>query len=431
MPEEEQLLARLPAGARVANGVPARDVAAARAYAAERVREVLGDVLYPGGLRTSPLGVEWSSDIDAHVHTWPEDARLADAGWLALDPLLARIGSRARGRWAVTDAGTVLGALDLHREPPPDPVEVVLARCRQRGEVRLREVLELRRLVADGMSLPPRDAVVSVAADIEAGLGGDVLEPWATGQPRGAARSVPPVPLTGGAPARWRARARRVRRALRPRVVVGFSGVDGSGKSTLQRLVGEQLDRAGVPVATVWARPGMRMAWAQRAAHLAKRVLRQDTQPGVRIVGAGEGERLASRSGMIGWAWTFVVAVSFLVDVWRQHLRACGVLLYDRHLLDALVTLDVFYAGVPLGLHRALVRRLMPRAPHAFYVDVSPEVAAARKPGDTIGASAVRRQLDVYQRLLRDSDAVVLDGTRPAHELTAQVVNALLAGARV
>jgi thymidylate kinase len=91
-----------------------------------------------------------------------------------------------------------------------------------------------------------------------------------------------------------------------------------------------------------------------------------------------------------------------------------------RHLLDALVTLDFVYGGVDLRLQRALVRRLLPAAAVTFHLDVPPGVAVARKPGDTFGDLAVRRQLDGYTSLLPREGVVVLDGTRPAADLAAE-----------
>ena len=117
-----------------------------------------------------------------------------------------------------------------------------------------------------------------------------------------------------------------------------------------------------------------------------------------------------------------LVILSFLVDVRRQHLRGRGVLLYDRHLLDALVTLDFVYEGVDLRLHRALVRRGLPKPALSIYLDVPAELASARKPEDIFGEYAIRRQLESYE-VRRDEVENLrrLDGGRPADELAAVV----------
>lgn len=117
-----------------------------------------------------------------------------------------------------------------------------------------------------------------------------------------------------------------------------------------------------------------------------------------------------------------LVTLSFLVDVRRQHLRGRGVLLYDRHLLDALVTLDLVYEGVDLRLHRTLVRRGLPKPSLSVYLDVPAEVALARKPGDMFGEYAIRRQLESYEAHSGEVEELHrLNSVDPADELAAVV----------
>lgn len=414
--EDAELLGRVPRSLRTANGIPEPDQAAARERAAALASEALADLLLPGGLRTSPLGPGWSRDIDLHLLAWPEPARLEALGWVPLDPLLHRLGIPSRGSWAATEGGLVLAGLDLHLDPPPDPVTSLIHRCRRRGEVRVREVLEARALLRAGHTLPDDELVIRVAARVEAGLGGQALARWRDDPALGA-----PAPLPGRLIRRYWANGRA---ALRPRLVVAVSGVDGSGKSTLSQSVAMNLDRVGVPVGRVWTRPGMRVpGWLYVLARAGKKLLGQEPSPGLdRMAEGGPAGGLASRRGIVGWTWTMLVTLSFLIDVRRQHIRASGVLLYDRHLLDALATLDFVYEGVDLRLHRAVVRRGLPKPSLSLYLDVPVEVAVARKPGDMFGEYAVRRQLESYEAC-RDEveDLRRLSGTRPADELAAIV----------
>jgi hypothetical protein len=103
------------------------------------------------------------------------------------------------------------------------------------------------------------------------------------------------------------------------------------------------------------------------------------------------------------------------------------VIVYDRHLLDALVTLSFAYRGVDLRTHRRLVRRRMPTAVASFYLEAPAELAVSRKPGDAIGEAAVRRQLEGYASELETlPGVVVLDASRPAEELARHVLATLL-----
>ena len=118
-----------------------------------------------------------------------------------------------------------------------------------------------------------------------------------------------------------------------------------------------------------------------------------------------------------------LVTLSFLAGVWRQQRAAAGVVVYDRHLVDALATLDFAYDGVDLRPQRRLVRTLLPRADVLLYLDVPAEVSVARKPDDLLGEHAVRRQLDEYGRWLELYPPTArLDATRPAPDLVAKVL---------
>jgi thymidylate kinase len=416
--DDEALLARIRESWQARNGVPDELDGAARERAAEIVEAALEDVLQPDGLRTSILGPAWSRDLDLYVTALPPRARLEALGWIELDGLLLRLGHAGKGRWAVTEQGEVLALADLQQGRPPDRVTSVLARCRRRREVRAREVLELRALARAGETLPPDDPVMAVAAGVEAGLGGDLLAQWRTGSPVSG-----PAPL-----ASWRRRppfalVRRIVAAVRPRrrVVVAVSGLDGAGKSTLARRMARDLRRVGIPAMVIWTRPGMRVGWLGGLGKMAKRLLRQDRSAGVQRIGRGEAAaEVASRRGLLGWVWALMVTLSFVRQVRKEHRRGGGVLLYDRHLLDALVTLDVVYEGVNLVVHRSLVRRLIPRADLTLLLSVPSATALSRKPEDMFVEAVLDRQAGRYAALRTEAPALrELDGTRPSEELAS------------
>jgi thymidylate kinase len=126
-----------------------------------------------------------------------------------------------------------------------------------------------------------------------------------------------------------------------------------------------------------------------------------------------------------------VVTVAFLLDVRRLAAARRGVVVFDRHLLDAVVALDAFYAGVDTRVHRALVRAVLPRASVTVYLEVPAKRAVDRKGDEAFGEFAVRRQLAAYGARLEElPDAVVLDGTRPAEELALQVFELVARRAR-
>ena len=420
-PSDQQLLERLPAEERAAHGIPAPEEAQRRTAAAAVASSALADLLRPGGIRVSTLGPSWSRDIDVHLRALPPPERLSKRGWLPLDGLLNRLGHPGRNRWAVVSDGEVLATADLTTAAVPDPVTAVQQRARRRGEVRLREVLELRVLLRSGRRLSTRDPVARAAAGLEALLGGDEL---ASVVEASSVSGRAPVPLRRPLVQQARHAAGLLRRATRRRVVVAVSGVDGSGKSSLTERLAADLRRLGVPASVVWTRPGMRLKLLAAAARLFRRLRSMEQTPGVRAVAVGQPP--PARRGALGWLWLVAVSSAFWLDVRQRHLRSTGVVLYDRHLLDALVTLDFVYAGLDLSLPSWIVHRALPSADLAVYVDVPAAVAVARKPGDLFGEHAVRSQLQSYERRLPDFPGlVVLDGQADPDELTMQLLRRL------
>jgi thymidylate kinase len=423
------LLSRLLPAEHVRHGVPAPDTVVRHEAAVVAASSLLGFRLMQDGIRVSPLGPGWSRDIDLHVTAQPPPRLLMESGWLPLDDLLRRIGSDGEGRWAVVADGRALAGADLTTAAVPEPFTAWRRRALRRREVRVREVLELRVLQRRGVPVPAGDPVVEAAATLEAALGGDDLRRFAPA-PSGPEAGRTPVPLPAGRGASVRRHVGALRRAVRPRVVVGVSGVDGSGKSSLTRRIADDLDAVGVPASILWTRPGMRLKALAATARLAHRLLHLGPAPTVRAVAGGE-PGLASRRGTVGWLWAVCVSVAFVGDVRRRHAGARGVVLYDRHLLDALVTLDFVYEGVDLRLARWIVRRAVPRARLCLYVEVPVDVAVARKPGDTFGEYAVRRQLDGYATRRKEfPGVVVLDGQADPDDLTLRALRHLTGAVR-
>ncbi|MGI8631533.1 MAG: hypothetical protein ACR2NA_03155 [Solirubrobacterales bacterium] len=422
-PDTSLLLSRLASDRYDINGVPAADRAQARERAAALVQQLLSDLRLGGALSVSPLGAAWSTDVDVYLDQDIPTPRLEEAGWLPLDGLLARIGSPGRGRWLVMDGEDPLAIVHLHVGVPPEPVSAVLRRAHRRGEVRLREVLELLALSDEGQQLPADDPVVRVALRFPAGAD---------------AASLPIVLRSGVGRKLVRARAAtgRLRRSLRPRLGVAISGVDGAGKSTLSQIVVDDLHRAGIPADRIWTRPGLRIGVLERVGIAVKHVLGEDPRPTVQRVAQGESPAmLRSRRGLAGWAWSFLVTCSFLIDVRRRQLAGRGILFYDRHVLDALATLRLAYGGVDTRLHEAVARRLLPNAFASFYLEVPADVARARKHDDVFGAYAIAHQLETYASALAVAGAGVhiLDGLRPPRVLANDVLATLaeVAGAGV
>lgn len=392
-------------------GLPSHELAVDRIRASTEACALLG--LQPDELRFSPLGPAWSGDLDTSAAEEP--SILGDAGWLSADSFLQALGSEGRGRWLVRSRGRVIGQVDFAGcEPSSPPVADLLlktlarARARARGRVELRDVLELRCLARSGRILPHTE-ITSAAGRLEAELAGDRDIPLELS-------SLDDRPEDGPNRVRqaMRRRARAVKRWVRPRPVVALSGVDGAGKSSLTAALQSDFRRMGLEPDVIWARPGMRMEWIEPI--LGSRSTRGT--PTVAKVASGADVDASSRRGLVGWVWTMLVTGTFLSHVWWRHISSSGVKIYDRHLDDAIVTLDFVYAGVDLRVQRKLISWLLPRASITLYLSIDAATAVSRKPGDTFGQHAVESQLKHYADRLRNRpDVIVLDATRSPRDI--------------
>ncbi len=417
-PEDEALLEKLARPAWADNGVPDAERAAARELAAKIVEVALGAALPPGRLSVSPLGPAWSTDLDVYLEECVASHELRALGWVSLRGLAGRV--RDGGRWAVVEEGRVVAGVDVHVGVPPDEVDAVLTRCLRIGRVRLREVLELRVLQRSGHDLPVSHPALTIAARAEQALGGSDLAAWREGPAQ-----LPPIELDRGPAAGMRA---RVGRFVRRPAVIAVSGVDGAGKSTLADALVRELGSAGLHVTRVWARPGMQMRSVKSLAKLVKRVLGRGSSAAVRTVARGEqGDDLpVSRRGIVGWTWALLVTLSYVARVRAAALSATGTLVFDRHLLDALVTLDFVYGTLDLRIHRALIRKMIPKATLTLYLTISADAAVARKQSVVFGEYAVRRQLEHYERRRAEVRPLVeLDAEEPPDALIGDALRAI------
>lgn len=361
-------------------------------------------------ISSSPVGPGWSSDVDVHVRDADRAAILAArAGWIPLSSIDRHLGYPDSDGYAIVDGHSIIARADVHASPAPDALAKVISRAERLGEPDVRTVLELRSLLPfdefDSSTLP----VLARAAEVERTMGGDLLDAWlgvqtSDSHPRGD---------------------RRGRKGPRPQARIAISGVDGAGKSTLIDGLQLAFDRCGMPSDVIWTRPGMGLKRLDAVAKLVRR-WQGEGDPGIQqLAEGGDPTAITSRRGAVGWLWLTLVTMAFLSTVWRETGRARGVVIYDRHLLDALGTIDVFYRGVDSRLHRRVVRALMPSADLGVWLAVDPRAAVSRKPGDMIGHELVAAQHESYVRHAPSVQRLMsVDATKPPEDILLEVLAA-------
>jgi len=355
-------------------------------------------------------------------------------------------------RWGVSPGtierlfrdGVQVGGLEHVLRPSPHHALILLARRHGRGAGRLSD--KQRRKV--DRSLGGGDGVWDRAAEIAGewhcrsalqGLRRRHEGAGPTGDQRLRAGLEPA--LLG------RRRAERLRRGLRtapvPRrpMVIGVSGVDGSGKSTQIAALRTTLAELGVPADVAWKPVGHGHA-LRFVRRTVKRLLGasptgpapvQAEAPALTWDPNPASRRLRERSAALTSAWSAYVAISTAAAYRGAELRCRftgRALICDRHALDTDAHLIFQYGDARRpDLAIRLSDAITPYADAAFQIDVPAEVARSRKPLQYTAAD-LNRLAAAYQQERARLGVPTVDGTLPAAQLARQIAQAVWSASR-
>lgn len=198
---------------------------------------------------------------------------------------------------------------------------------------------------------------------------------------------------------------------MKRRVLACFTGIDGSGKTTVAKKLCESCVTAGISCNYLWC------GWRGFESWLFKPFAAQTKRA---MTKQGNERRIASAHDKIPF-FDYLTVLDYFI-------RVCPALVASS-LRNRIVIVDRYVYDVILGLHgagsksvRFLTWLLMrfPQPTVIFYIKVPPEIAFARK-DDISSLEFLSRSDEEKQKLLKEVSVdhlIVLDGTRSVKELT-------------
>ncbi|HWF92320.1 MAG TPA: hypothetical protein VN684_08550 [Terriglobales bacterium] len=162
-------------------------------------------------------------------------------------------------------------------------------------------------------------------------------------------------------------------------LLLSFSGMDGSGKSTQIEQLCSDLANSGFTVRRMefWNNV---VAFSSLRADFSRRVLQSDGE-------VGRPDRPAQRNDKNARKWYLIAGrhVLYLFDaiklrrvVNRLLTRETDVIIFDRYIYDQLATLPLEQSFT--NRYANFILKLVPKPHISFLIDAVPEVARARKP---------------------------------------------------
>ncbi len=202
-------------------------------------------------------------------------------------------------------------------------------------------------------------------------------------------------------------------------LLIAFSGIDGSGKTTQVKLLGNKLRSKGIGTLKMWSR------WRPLLSLPLLEVLLRTGQVKIQkadfltIV-----EFQVPKNESIAALWVFVTQLENLL---KTSLKLILPLMLGRAVVCDRYVLDLMVDGIS-DLHDppSKVRfgfkllRLLPRPDFAFLVDIDAEAAYARKP-DLPSVSHNVARIQQYHALYNQVGVRIIDGRNPPEVIHREV----------
>jgi thymidylate kinase len=214
-------------------------------------------------------------------------------------------------------------------------------------------------------------------------------------------------------------------------LLICFTGIDGSGKTTQARLLVEWLASKGVKAMYVWSRGevltirGILLFMGRRALGTSARKIANDKK--------SYREYQSRKSNLMGNSlvrilWSVMTYVEHLVQInrdIRRNIQDGRVVVCDRYQWDTAIDMAVLNNKDAEWLSNGLNRfmwKFIPRPTMTFFIDIPPEEAIKRK-DDIPSYDYVRKRAELYRYLAKCNSFTVIDGCGDVAAIQNQIID--------
>jgi len=214
-------------------------------------------------------------------------------------------------------------------------------------------------------------------------------------------------------------------------LLICFTGIDGSGKTTQAELLVNRLATMGVKSLYVWSRGRVRtirsifLFMGRRALGTSAREIARDKKSYQEY--QSRKSKLMGNS-LVRTLWSAMTHVEHLIQInldIRRKIQAGNVVVCDRYLWDSSVDIAVLNNKDPNWLSNGLNKlmwKFVPRPTIAFFIDIPPEEAMKRK-NDIPSLDYVKKRAEFYRYLAKCNSLSVLDGCEDASTIQNKIMN--------
>lgn len=213
------------------------------------------------------------------------------------------------------------------------------------------------------------------------------------------------------------------------RLLICFTGIDGSGKTTIAKRLTESLKEKDLPVVYVYGR--LKLFLTKPLTFIGNKLFLRDHNITKNYVEySGKKKNLFSKHKFIQKIYLYIILIDYLLQLLikiKIPLMSGKVIVCDRYIYDTIVT-DV---AVDMNFSKKQVFSLLdkcflliPKPNMTFLVDVHEDVAYSRK-DDVADVKYLKDRRSIYLQVARYYNMAIIDGNNKPDEVFAECVERL------